>query len=82
MFRGSVVFDESGFLSEELLSTYAAIAIVNKALKTGKDANGKSIDPIRQRTFATDIPNQKFYISSASSVDTKFYKLYRDFAKQ
>lgn len=81
-FRGSVVFDESGFLSEELLSTYAAFAIVNKALKTGKDANGKSIDPIRQRTFATDIPNQKFYISSASSVDTKFYKLYRDFAKQ
>ena len=80
--RGSVIFDECGFLSEEMINVYGAFAIVNKSLKTGKDASGKSIDPIRQRTFATDIPNQKFYISSASSTDTKFYKLYRDFAKK
>ena len=65
-----------------MIDVYGAFAIVNKSLKTGKDANGRSIDPIRQRTFATDIPNQKFYISSASSVDTKFYQLYRDFAKR
>ena len=81
-FRGSVVFDESGFLSEEMMNVYSAFAIVNKSLKTGKDSSGKSIDPIRQRTFATDIPNQKFYISSASSTDTKFYALYRDFSKR
>jgi hypothetical protein len=81
-FRGSVVFDESGFLSEEMMNVYSAFAIVNKSMKTGKDASGRSIDPIRQRTFATDIPNQKFYISSASSTDTKFYALYRDFAKR
>lgn len=81
-FRGSVVFDESGFLSEEMMNVYSAFAIVNKSLKTGKDVSGRSIDPIRQRTFATDIPNQKFYISSASSTDTKFYSLYRDFAKR
>lgn len=80
--RGSVIFDESGFLSEEMLNVYSAFAIVNKSFKTGKDASGKSIDPIRQRTFATNIPNQKFYISSASSTDTKFYALYRDFAKR
>lgn len=80
--RGSVIFDESGFLSEEMLNVYSAFTIVNKSFKTGKDASGKSIDPIRQRTFATNIPNQKFYISSASSTDTKFYALYRDFAKQ
>jgi phage FluMu gp28-like protein len=80
--RGSVIFDESGFLSDELMNVYGAFAIVNKSLKTGKDVNGRSIDPIRQRTFATDIPNQKYYISSASSTDTKFYKLYRDFAKK
>ena len=80
--RGNVVFDESGFLSEEMMNVYSAFAIVNKSLRTGKDENGRSIDPIRQRTFATDIPNQKFYISSASSTDTKFYKLYRDFAKE
>jgi len=81
-FRGSVVFDESGFLSEEMMNVYSAFAIVNKSLKTGKDASGRSIDTIRQRTFATDIPNQKFYISSASSTDTKFYSLYRDFSKR
>ena len=82
MYRGSVVFDESGFLSEEMMNVYSAFAIVNKSMKTGKDASGRSIDPIRQRTFATDIPNQKFYISSASSTDTKFYALYRDFSKR
>ena len=81
-YRGSVVFDESGFLSEEMMNVYSAFAIVNKSMKTGKDSSGRSIDPIRQRTFATDIPNQKFYISSASSTDTKFYALYRDFSKR
>jgi len=80
--RGNVIFDESGFLSEEMMNVYSAFAIVNKSLKTGKDANGRSIDTVRQRSFATDIPNQKFYISSASSTDTKFYALYRDFAKR
>lgn len=80
--RGSVIFDESGFLSEEMMNVYSAFAIVNKSMKTGKDTSGRSIDPIRQRTFATNIPNQKFYISSASSTDTKFYALYRDFAKR
>lgn len=80
--RGSVIFDECGFLSDEMINVYSAFAIVNKSFKTGKDASGKSIDPIRQRTFATNIPNQKFYISSASSTDTKFYALYRDFAKR
>lgn len=82
MLRGSVIFDECGFLSDEMINVYSAFAIVNKSLKTGKDVNGRSIDPIRQRTFATNIPNQKFYISSASSTDTKFYALYRDFAKR
>ena len=80
--RGSVIFDECGFLSDEMINVYSAFAIVNKSFRTGKDSSGKSIDPIRQRTFATNIPNQKFYISSASSTDTKFYALYRDFAKR
>lgn len=80
--RGSVVFDECGFLSEEMLEVYGAFAAVNKGFASGKDRNGKLIDPIRLRTFATNIPNQKFYISSASSTDTKYYKLYREFAKR
>lgn len=80
--RGNVIFDESGFLSDEMMNVYAAFAIVNKSLKTGKDEQGNSIDPIRQRTFATDIPNQKIYVSSASSTDTHFYRLYREFSKK
>jgi len=46
-YRGTIVFDESGFLSDELMNVYGAFAAVNKNLKTGKDASGKSIDPIR-----------------------------------
>lgn len=80
--RGSVIFDECGFLSEEMLEVYGAFAAVNKSFASGKDRNGKLIDPIRLRTFATNIPNQKFYISSASSTDTKYYRLYREFAKK
>lgn len=79
--RGSVVFDESGFLQEELLRVYSAFAIVEKSFKTGK-VNGKSIDPIRQRTFPTDVPNQLFFISSASSTDTPFYAQYREYSKK
>lgn len=80
--RGNVIFDESGFLSDELMEVYAAFAIVNRSLKTGKDASGNSIDPIRQRCFPDDIPYYKMYISSASDVSTKFYSLYRDFSKK
>ena len=79
--RGSVIFDESGFLSAEMMKVYSAFAIVEKGFKTGK-VDGHSIDPIRQRTFATDIPNQLFYISSASSTDTPFYQLYKEYSKR
>lgn len=80
--RGTVWFDETAWLSDEMLNIYGAFAIVDKNLKTGKDASGHSIDPIRQRTFPTEVPNQKFYVSSASSTDMPFYKIYRDFAKR
>lgn len=80
--RGNVIFDESGFLSSELMNVYAAFAVVNKSFKTGTDAQGRSIDPILQRAYPTEIPNQKIYVSSASSTDTQFYNLYRDFSKK
>lgn len=80
--RGSVVFDECGFLSDEMLATFAAFAIVNKSFKSGKDRDGNTIDRNRLRCIPSNIPNQLFYISSASSTDTKFYKLYRDFSKR
>ena len=80
--RGNVVFDECGFLSEEMMSVYAAFSIVNKSFKSGKDRDGNTIDRNRLRCIPSNIPNQLFYISSASSTDTEFYKLYRDFSKQ
>ena len=80
--RGSVVFDECGFLNEEMMNVYAAFAIVNKSFKSGKDRDGNTIDRNRLRCIPTNIPNQLFYISSASSTDTEFYKLYRDFSKR
>lgn len=79
--RGSVIFDEAGWLSDEMIKIYSAFAIVEKGFKTGK-VDGKSIDPIRQRTFATNIPNQIFHISSASDVDTPFYALYKEYSKR
>lgn len=82
MKRGSVVFDECGFLDEEMMSVYAAFAIVNKSFKSGKDRDGNSIDRNRLRCIPSNIPNQLFYISSASSTDTEFYKLYRDFSRR
>ena len=82
MKRGSVVFDECGFLSEEMMNVYGAFAIVNKSFKSGTDGEGHSIDPIRLKTLPKEIPNQLFYISSASSVDTKFYEFFREFSKK
>lgn len=80
--RGNVIFDECGFLSDEMMSVYAAFAIVNKSFKSGKDRDGNRIDEIRLRTIPNEIPNQLFYISSASDTSTKYYELYRDFSKR
>ena len=80
--RGNVIFDECGFLSEEMMQVYAAFAIVNKSFASGKDRDGNSIDMNRLRCIPSNIPNQLFYISSASSTDTEFYRLYRDFSKR
>ena len=80
--RGSVVFDECGFLSEEMMNVFGAFAIVNKSFKSGTDGNGNSIDAVRLKTLPKEIPNQLFYISSASSVGTKFHEFFREFSKK
>lgn len=76
--RGNmVVFDECGWLDQNMMQVYAAFTIVNKDLKLGGDVDKDTI-----RTLPKEVPNQLFYISSASSVDTPFYEKYRDFSKQ
>lgn len=83
MARGNlVVFDECGFLDADMMHTYAAFVIVNKSFATGKDRDGNSIDMNRLRCIPNQVPNQLFYISSASSTDTEFYVLFRDFSKR
>lgn len=80
--RGNVIFDECGFLSDEMMNVYGAFAIVNKSFKSGTDGNGKEIDSVRLKTLPKEIPNQLFYISSASSTDTKFYSFFKEFSKK
>lgn len=76
--RGNlVVFDECGWLDQNMMQVYAAFTIVNKDLKLGGNIDSETI-----KTIPREIPNQLFYISSASSIDTPFYEKYRDFSKQ
>ncbi|MCD8377875.1 MAG: hypothetical protein LUB59_03710 [Candidatus Gastranaerophilales bacterium] len=72
-----VMFDETGWLSEEMLAVYAAFTIVNKDMKLGGDIDQETI-----KTLPKDIANQLFYVSSASSISTPFYQRYREFSKQ
>lgn len=72
-----LVFDECGWLDENMMQVYAAFTIVNKDLKLGGNVDIETI-----KTLPKEVPNQLFYISSASSIDTPFYAKYRDFSKQ
>ena len=69
-----VVFDECGFLDEEMMNVYGAFTIVNKGFKLGGDTNIAALPK--------EVTNQLVYISSASSIDTPFYQKYRDFSKR
>lgn len=71
-----VFFDESGFMSEEAISIMEAFAAQDSNFKTSvkKDFNIKA-----QRKKC---PTQLIYASSASDVDTTFFKHYKNFAKQ
>lgn len=77
-----VVFDECGFLDGNLIEVYKAFCAVDNAFATGFDENGNSIDMVRLMAIPKSPPKQLIYVSSASSVDTEFYKLYRDYSKQ
>lgn len=72
-----VLFDETGWLPENMLAVYSAFCIVDKDMKLGGDID---IDTIR--TIPQDIPNQLLFVSSASDITTPFYQRYRDFSKQ
>lgn len=77
-----VIFDECGFLDGNLIEVYKAFCAVDNSFATGFDENGNSIDMVRLMAMPQSPPKQLVYVSSASSVDTEFYKLYRDYSKQ
>ncbi len=71
-----VFFDECGFMSEEAVSIMEAFAAQDSNFKTSTD---KSFNIKAQRKKC---PTQLIYASSASDVDTTFFKHYKNFAKQ
>lgn len=77
-----VMFDEVGFLDADLIHVYGAFVAVSENFITGFDEHGNEIDVVRSLAKPKGIPKQKIYVSSASSTDTEFYKLYRDFSKR
>lgn len=77
-----VVFDECGFLDGNLIEVYKAFCAVDNSFATGFDENGNSIDMVRLMAMPQSPPKQLIYVSSASSVDTEFYKIYRDYSRQ
>ena len=76
-----VIFDECAWLDADMLEVYKAFTIVDKNFKTGS-VDGKTLNQIRLKSMPDEIPNQLIYISSASSTDTEYYRLYRDFSKR
>lgn len=78
----AVIFDETSFLSDDLIQTYKAFCATDKEFKTGVNDDGSAVDLVQLATFPRQIPNQLIYVSSASSTDTEFYRMYREFSKK
>jgi hypothetical protein len=68
------VYDESGFAPEELFITSLPFITQDSNFKLGGD--------IDVNLMPKEFPNQAIFASSASSTDTYFYKVYKDYAKK
>lgn len=67
------LYDESGWISENYAVTTAGFCLQNADFKLGKDLN--------METLSKNIPNQLLFCSSASSVDSYFYSIYKNYSK-
>lgn len=67
------LYDESGFISENYISTTKAFCTQDASFKLGGNVNTE--------TIPLNIPNQLLFCSSASDTDSAFYKLYKEWAK-
>ena len=67
------VYDESGWVEEDYVVATTPFLLQNSTFKLGAG--------IDITTYPQQIPNQRLFISSASSTDSYFYKLYKDYSK-
>lgn len=75
--RASLVFfDEAGFSSDELISISEAFATQDSNFKTSTSEN------FNIKTLRKKCPTQLIYASSASDMDTTFWRKYKDFTKR
>ena len=77
----AVLFDECSWLGSDMLEVFKAFTIVDSNFKTGF-IDGKSLDKVRVKSMPKEPGNQLIYISSASSIETPFYTIYRDSCKR
>ena len=68
------IYDESGFLSENYISTTKAFATQDSSFKLGGGLD--------QGTIPDNIPNQLLFCSSASDTDSYFYRMYAEWSKR
>ena len=69
----AVCFDESGFLDEEVFQVIEPYTAQDKNFKMGGSVN--------VTTLPKELPNQLLYTSSASTIDSYFYKKYKEYSK-
>jgi hypothetical protein len=67
-------YDEAGFIPDELFIATEPFTTQNSNFSLGGDVD--------VTTRPIQFPNQLIYASSASSIDTYFYKKYREFSKK
>ncbi len=67
-----VIFDEGGWLTSEQFQVFGAFTAQNSNFKLGGD--------VQVDALPTEFPHQLLYASSASAVDTEFYKKFKDFS--
>lgn len=68
------VYDESGWTEEDYVVATTPFLLQNSSFRMGGD--------IHVDTLPKQVPNQRLFISSASSTESYFYSLYRDYSKQ
>ena len=71
-----VIFDESGFMTDNQIATTEAFATQNSEFKTSTE------DAFNIKTLRRSCPTQLFYCSSAGSRDTTFFRYYKQFAME